>query len=144
MKKNTMGTITALLTGIGLGFLASSLIPDEKKREAKRMIKEKADQLKDIMGDTLNPDAVKEAMGDASSKAQLTFYKIRRELIDRLSQLQGGLSDIDRDKYKEVIKDILNTAVDEKRLDKGDMRALQAYLENDYRKIRDYVKKEEE
>ena len=79
---------------------------------------------------------VEESFKKISKEADKRYEKIQEDLIDRISSMVSSLKEINPEKYKKVLEEIINEYEDEGELSKAQLKKLKNNLIKDYENLK--------
>ena len=130
-----------LLFGAIIGAIAALFFSTNEEGETKESVKKKVKELKIQLQEAKEKDVVKKIFGAKSDELVDLFRETKEDLVKRLAGLKGSLDNIDKQKYLDVVNEVVedlrkNTSVDSNQLSK-----LKKYLVDDYKKLEKPAKK---
>lgn len=100
----------------------------------------------EVSGNGRNPvsdrEMIETVFGEYSSQARNSVAEVRQELDTRMGNLRTSLQEIDTDKYKELVREAVESVGRNGRLSNEQMMDLQEYLVEDFHQLRDSAKDE--
>ncbi len=130
-SKFGLGMIFGLLTGAVAGLF---LAPKSGKR-LQQDVKKVAKKARKLFEEKELEDIVRDVFGKVTEETMSLFEYTIDSLADRLSDLKGNLGTINRDKYKELVSETVETVREEKNIPDDLIRKLKKYLEGDYQRL---------
>ena len=121
---------SGLVFGAILGGLAAYFLSPRSGKENREMAKKKYEELRKMMKDKKVDEIVAEIYGKASAEGKKLYLTARKEVDAKLAELNDALSEVDKEKYKALVDDVITHLKDEKDATKDRLTKLQAYLVN--------------
>lgn len=137
-KKKKAGLL--LLAGAALGYVGSLFVSDKAKQKHKAMIEEKVEQLKSILTDDDPAQRIQAIFKKNTAKVRAKYELIKQSLITKLAELKGTLQSIDKQKYEQVLNQVVDGAKKEQELTKTQIKKIKSYLLKDFDKIKKSLK----
>lgn len=111
-KQSGMGTGLAVgaVVGAAAGAAAALLLAPKSGEETRHDLEKKAKQIREWLEDQELDEKVKEVFGDVTHEAREIYGHAREGVIQRLADLKEAVEDIDYDKYKEAVADVVRIA----------------------------------
>jgi hypothetical protein len=81
-------------------------------------------------------EMIETVFGEYSSQARKSVAEVRREVDARMSNLKTSLQEIDLEKYKELVREVVESVGQNGRLSNEQMLDLQEYLVEDFQHLR--------
>ena len=133
-KKNNLGL--AFLIGAAAGAVATLFMPDKQREQSKKFIQDKAKKINEKLREVDQIDTALKVFDSKSKEAVGHIENARDMLVDQLSKLKGTVDEIDKDKYSEVVNQVVNQLKKTANLTTIQIKKLTTYLENDYKKLK--------
>lgn len=137
-KKFGVGLVVGLVTGAAAGLLLNPKTGPENREAAAKMLK----KWKDSWDKGQVDDRIKEMFGDATSHSREVYLDLRDRMMKKLSTVKDNLEKVDKEKYVELVKDVIGEWKEDKKIPNDQMEKVMKYLQKDYQKIMDEQKKE--
>lgn len=131
--------VSSLLTGALLGYIGSLFVSSKTKHKHKMLIEEKASKLKEALEETKSVQRVEKVFEEKTAEAKAKYEAIKSDLITSLAKLKGTIADIDREKYQQIVDEVLARAKQDRRIIVEESEKLKNFLEDDYKKIKKAV-----
>jgi gas vesicle protein len=128
------GSITFLLGLIFGGFLTLLLSTDEKG-ETRKEVKGKVREIKKSLKEVSERERIEAIFGDVSREATERYREAKAMLTARLAELKQAVDTIDKEKYGNVVQDVVKELKKEGQMTATQLKKLSAYLAEDYQKI---------
>lgn len=126
MGKSKFGLGVAL--GALLGGVAAIFLSPKSGKENREMAKEKLADWKKRFEDKPPQEVAKEIFGTASDEGKKLYEKTQDILNSKLDDLRLKVEEIDHDKYKEVVKEVITKIQKEKEATEERVSKLKNYL----------------
>lgn len=127
------GTLVGGILGAGLAFFLSPKSGAENRKMVAGKAMELRDQLMEAKEDFT--DTVITIFGEAN-RATMSLYADARELFARqLEAFQDNWEDIDRDKYQDMVDNVMVALSKNKKHEKTNLEKLKAYWTKNWKKI---------
>ena len=117
-----------IILGALIGGVAAYFLSPRTGKENREMAKEKWDEMKQKMEGKKLDEVIKEIFGQANEEGKRLYTLAKTELNSRLSILEESLDEIDRDKYKGLVVEVIARLEKEADATKDRMAKLQDYL----------------
>lgn len=85
---------------------------------------------------TSDREMIETVFGEYSTQARRSVAEVRREVNTRMKNLKLSINEVDTDKYKELVRDAIESVGREGRLASEQMTELQDYLIDDFKHVR--------
>ncbi len=121
---------TGLLFGAILGGLAAFFLSPRTGKENREMAKKKFEELRRMMKDKKVDEIVAEIYGKASVEGKKLYMTARKELDAKLEQLTESMDEVDREKYRALVEDVISRVKTEKDATQERISKLKSYLMN--------------
>jgi gas vesicle protein len=128
------GSITFLLGLIFGGFLTLLLSTDEKG-ETRKEVKGKVREIKKSLKEVSERERIEAIFGDVSREATERYREAKAMLTARLAELKQAVDTINKEKYGNVVQDVVKELKKEGQMTATQLKKLSAYLAEDYQKI---------
>lgn len=124
------------LAGMTLGYLGSFFMPAKSRKKQKKFIDQQTQKLKDIMTDQDPAQRIKDIFKENTAQMKEKYENLKHELAQGLASLGGTVEDINKQKYSQVLNNVLKQAKQDKTLSQEQADKLKNYLEQDFEKIK--------
>lgn len=129
MDKKTSLKI-GLVLGAVLGGLATLFLSPRSGKENRELAAKKLEELKILLKDKNIDEIVKEIYGKVTDEGKKLYVKARDDISAKLAEMQDVLGEIDREKYADLVKDVMERLQKEKEVAKDHVEKLQTYFMN--------------
>jgi gas vesicle protein len=126
MGKSKFGA--GLIFGAILGGVAAMFLSPKSGKENREMAKEKLEEWQKKYENKPPQDIAKEVFGIATEEGKKLFETTQKMLNDKLDDLKSKADEIDQDKYKEVVKEVIAKVQKEKEATGDRAEKLKKYL----------------
>ncbi len=133
---------TGILFGAVLGGLAAFFLAPKSGKENREMAKKKFSQLKKMMEDKSIDEIVTEIYGKASDEGKKLYVKARKDLDQRLDEMNNTLGEIDKKKYMLLVDDVMEHVQGEAEATKDRVAKLQEYLMKRWDRVQTMAQKD--
>jgi gas vesicle protein len=137
MYRDRGGWGVFLMLGALIGAVAALLLGTDEEGNTKKPVKVKVKKTKvylhDFKQDHLDP--VKEVFGEKTREAKAAFDEAVERFENKLAAVKGSIESLDRDKYNEVVNDVIADLKKSSGMTTGQLKRLGSYLKNDYSEI---------
>lgn len=128
--------------GVAAGWLISLFMSTEIKTKTKKAIQKDAEKLKDILTNQENRERVAAIFDDVTQKTTNTYKTAQSKLISGLTSLKYSLEEIDKDKYQQVVNQIIKDLQDNEQINLKQAKKLKTYLVADFELIKSHIQPE--
>ncbi len=125
-SKNDFGITKMLfsfLAGIGVGYVCTLFMEEQKKEAQREALKEAAVRAKDIFEEN-------------TVEMRSRYRDIREQFIAALAELKGTVKGIDKQKYEDALDRVLKDIKKEQKLSQSQVNKLKDYFTTDFDKIK--------
>ena len=137
MGKNKLPKAGMLLAlGALAGYAASLFVPDKVRKEHKKQIKEKTEELKKILQDENERQRIREVFERYTEESVVSYRLAKSQLTSRLASLKDKVADIDREKYVEAVTQVIEELKAGKGISEKETKKLKKLFESDWEKIK--------
>jgi gas vesicle protein len=127
------GVIGAIAGALG-GLLLAPKSGKETREDIAKAAKELADQMKMKASDT--QERVKDVFGSASEATREKYEAVRSAVFSRVASLKNAGEDINKEKYSEVVDDVVDSFREDLKSIKGNASKLGIYLKKDWERMK--------
>lgn len=126
MGKSKLGLGLAL--GAVLGGVAAFFLSPKTGKENREMAKEKLEEWKKRFENKSAHDVAKEIFGQATDEGRKIYERTQELLNGKLDELKSKVEEIDQDKYKDVVKEVIAKVQKEKNVTEDRVAKLKKFL----------------
>jgi gas vesicle protein len=134
-KKSNFGL--GVLIGAALGSAAAFFFSPNSGKENREMAMKKLEELKKLLKNKSLDEIVTEIFGKVSEEGKHLYTLAREEMNERLDMMKESVENIDRDKYVQLVDDVIERVKKEGDATKERMVKLQDFLMNRWGKAQD-------
>lgn len=134
-KKSNFGL--GVLIGAALGSVAAFFLSPKSGPENREMIMKKLESIKKLLKEKSLDEIVMEIFGKVTDEGKRLYTVARDEMNTRLDAMKETVEDIDRDKYVELVDDVIERVKKEGDVSKERLEKLHAFLMNRWGKAAD-------
>jgi polyhydroxyalkanoate synthesis regulator phasin len=124
--------------GIGVGLVAWMQGRDGKNGQMLKDTVTKAGKtLRASLSDTWDnsQETMKELFGETNAQTQLAFMRTRQQLNERVNDLVEEFGKLSKDKYVELVSEIVEDLQENKSMSNEQIKTLKKYLNSDYTRL---------
>lgn len=136
MKNEQTNLGFVFTVGLLVGYVASLIIPERAQEKAKEQLGESVNKLKDSMADFEPLEKVRSAVSGAAPDLMSLYMDGRQRVMEELTNAQESWDTVNKRKYGEVMKKVLDGLVEENKVPSQQLKTLQQYLESDFQTFR--------
>lgn len=125
-----------LLIGAILGGVAALFFGTDKQGKTKKAVQKKVKQSKEALSEAVSRDKLVEIFGEDSEKYLDQIQDMRDKASEQLAKLHKAGKKIDKDKYKEVVEDLVAKFTKKEDVTPGQMKKLTSYLASDFKALK--------
>lgn len=133
-NKGLFGTLTFLI-GLIFGGLITLIFSTDEKGEMRESLKDRVGDLKAKLKEVSETERIKTIYGNVSKEATARYRQAKNLLIDKLALLKTSLKDVDQDKYKKVVNEVIAQLKEDGSMTATELKKLGSYLAQDYHKL---------
>jgi gas vesicle protein len=104
-----------LVFGMITGALAGLFLAPKSGKENREAVAKKITELRELLEEKEIDKKVQEIFGEVTAEAKELYLKVKEELINRLAELKESLDKIDREKYLNMVEEVMKTVRTESR-----------------------------
>ncbi len=131
-----------IIFGAVVGGLAAYFLSPRTGKENREMFKKKIKELNKMLEEGELKDRVREIYGDVTEQSKKTYTLAREELDTRLNDVKKSVDDIDKDKYKSILDDVITRVQDETKESVDRLTQLRDYFMEKFNQTKGEVKKD--
>lgn len=132
---NTMSGM-AFTTGVLAGLALSFFIPNEKSKEIKNKLSQKAKEFSENFEEGVGLSQLKNSFSQVSNDIMDNYQTARKNLMKELRSTAQNWDEIDKRKYSTAVKNVLTRLQEDQELDDQSVSAIKNYLESDFQTFR--------
>lgn len=129
-----------LLIGSVLGGIAAFFLSPTSGPENREMVAKKIKELEKLMEEKEVDKHIKEIFGEVTEEVKLIYEKAKTELIKRLAELKETVQNIDKEKYMNVVEDVMTKIKKETKKDIRQLEKLKSQLIREWSKLQSKAK----
>jgi len=133
--KNKSGFGFGMIFGILTGAVAGLLLSPKTGKQNRELIMKKAKELEKKLEDQQLDEKMKEFIGEATRETKDVYVKVKKEVIKDLSELKEKVDDIDKEKYVDTVKDVIERTKEDHEVPKAKLEKIKKMLEKDWSKL---------
>jgi gas vesicle protein len=134
-NKNKSGFGFGMIFGVLAGAVAGLLLSPKTGKQNRELIMKKAKELEKKLEDQHLDKKMKEFVGDTTEETKEVYEKVKSEVIKDLSELKDKIDDIDKEKYVETVKDVIERTKEDHEIPKAKLEKIKKMLEKDWSKL---------
>lgn len=128
----------AFVAGVAAGWLAGIFTTEQTKDK----VRGKAKQLKNLLRDPQEQAKVKAIFNEVTEDTMRKYNHAKDRLITGLNELKVSVDQIDKQKYTDVVNEVIQEMKQEKDIAAKQLTQLQKYLEEDFNLLRGNMQNE--
>lgn len=132
MKKQN--TSLAFVLGAIAGGVAMLFMPSDKQKKGKKLIEEKANEVKKGLIELYDREEVQQIFGMDSETVGRNLMQARKLVAKQLPKLKAKVDQIDKTQYAQVVNQVVETIERQGELTKTQLKKLEAHLKEQYGK----------
>ena len=125
-KKSKSGIL--LILGAIIGAITALFLSTDEKGETKETVKKKVSLLKNRLKDAKEEEVIKKIFGSKSKQVTKTYQKAKKQLATKLAKIKGSIAKIDKQKYTNVVNEIVAELKKNKEATSPQLKKLRSYL----------------
>lgn len=143
MNRENTGWGAFFIIGAFVGAFLALMFGTDENGNTKKSVKVKVKQTKDGMREFKEEhiDPVVEVFGEKTREARAKFDAAIDNMENRLSQIKGNLSELDRAKYDEIVAEVVADMKKTGSYTTEQLGKLRTYLANDYQQLTSTITK---
>lgn len=134
-SKNNSGFSFGMVFGLLAGAVAGLLLSPKTGKQNRELIVKKAKELEKMLEEQHLDRKMKEFVGEATEETKEIYTKVKKEVIKDLSELKDKIDDIDKEKYVDTVKDVIERTKEDHELPKAKLEKIKKMLEKDWSKL---------
>ncbi len=134
-KKSRFGI--GVLIGAALGSLAAFFLSPKSGKENREMVLQKLEDIKKLLKNKSLDEIVTEIFGKVTDEGKHLYTVARDEMNTRIDTLKESVEDIDKDKYTQIVDDVIERLKKEADATKERLAKLQDFLMNRWGKAQE-------
>ncbi len=127
-------TSLAFLLGAMAGGIAMLFMPQEKQKKGKKLIEEKAGEVKQGLIELYDREEVQHIFGMDSEMVGKTLVEARKQVNAKLKTLKAKVKSIDKTHYEAIVNRVIASIEQQGELTKAQVKKLEAHLKEQYTK----------
>ncbi len=136
-KKSNFGL--GVLIGAALGSVAAFFLSPKSGKENREMIMKKLESIKKLLKEKSLDEIVLEIFGKVTDEGKRLYTVARDEMNTRLDAMKETVEDIDKEKYTQLVDDVIERVKNETDATKERLAKLQDFMMNRWGKAADMV-----
>ena len=116
------------------GLLLAPKSGKETREDIAKAAKEISDSMKTKTEDT--KDRVRDVFGNVSTDAQNKYNETRMAVIDKVAALKNAGQEIDKERYAEIVDEVLGNFKDDFRSAKANISRMANYMKKDWLRVK--------
>jgi len=125
-----------LLIGTVLGGIAAFFLSPKSGEENREMVAKKVKQLEKLLKEKEIDKKVREIFGEVSEETVKLYNQAKAWLIEDLAQLKETVENIDQEKYKKAVDDVMKKVQKEVKKDTKELEKLKNQLMKEWNKLK--------
>lgn len=132
-KKSGLGL--GILIGTVVGGLAAIFLSPKSGKQNRKEVAKKLNQLKKLFHDKDFEKKVKEIFGEVSEETKNIYIQAKEWLVEELSQMKETIENIDQEKYKKAVNDVMKKVQKVAKKESKELEKLKTQLMKEWSKL---------
>lgn len=137
-KSSKLGV--GLVIGSIIGGLAAFFLSPKSGKENREMVSKKIQEIKLKIEEQKIQERVKDIYGEVNDEGMRIYTMARDELNTRLDELKNSMDEIDMNRYKAVVNDVISRVKDETQESGDRIAKLKEYFMNKWTEVKHAAK----
>jgi hypothetical protein len=135
-KDSTSKNMFVFGLGLVAGWFVKHLFDSPEFARKKDELLATTDEIRAQLMDSDEAERIKEIFGKTSEELTDSYHEAKEKLISELGMLQVSLESIDKQRYVELVTDVINDVRTNRQLSTDQIEALAKALSSDFTKIK--------
>jgi len=132
-KTKTFGL--GIILGAVLGGIGALFLNPKTGKENREAVAKKLKELKALIEKGKYDEKVREIFGEVTAQTKKMYLSVREELTTRLADLHERISEIDKDKYLDLVDNVMKEVKKESKYSEKVIGKLKDNLVEDWKKV---------
>ncbi len=124
-----------LLLGTILGGLGALFLSPKSGKENRELVAKKIAELEQILEEKELDKVLKDIFGEANKETKKILFQAKEKLINKLANLKGAIDNIDKDKFRELVEEVVDKLQFEAKREVKEMIKLKEHLFKEWYKL---------
>ncbi len=125
-----------LLLGTVVGGIAAFFLSPKSGPQNRKEVAKKVKQLEKLLKDKEVDKKAKQVFGEASAEATRLYVQAKEWLIEELAEFQDAVENIDQEKYKKAVNDVVKRVQKEAKKDSKQVDKLKKQLMKEWGRLK--------
>lgn len=139
-KSSKLGV--GLVIGSILGGVAAFFLSPKSGKENRELVSKKIQEIKKMIEEKKIQERVKEIYGDVTDEGMKLYTMAHDEMNNRLDELKKSMDEIDINRYKAMVTDVIDRIKDESQESGDRISKLKDYFMNKWGEVKDVAKQD--
>lgn len=139
-KQGGHNPLMLFAAGLAVGYVASWFLPEDLKTRQRKMMQNKAEDLKNILTDSDERERIIDIFKERTQEAKDSYQDARETFMKNLSSVRDSWQDIDKEKYMQILDKTMEEIRNNQSLPLRQLNKLKQYFESDYKLLQSQTK----
>jgi gas vesicle protein len=133
--KKTSKLGLGMLLGLAAGAVAGLFLAPKSGKQLRKDVSKKTKEIQKLLEEKDFEEIVKGIFGSVNKDSVELLEKAKINLAEKLANLKDSLEKLDKEKYKQIVSEVVDEVKTDKSVSQDSLSKLKTYLESDFKKL---------